>query len=126
MDFKHSAKDPVTPSIVTPDLDVQASLSITENLEAGFINVNGNFTGDAFPSTEAFITDQSGTRLLLGAHKERGGLGSLFFENKRSTFNVNMRINIDGKGNFTGVVYDGKSYTLEAWDKYIQSNFNQK
>jgi len=126
LDFKHSAKDPITPGFVTPELDVQSHLSISENLEEGFINVTGQFSGDAFPSTEAFITDQSGeTRLLLGAHKEQGGLGKLFGENKRPTFNVNMRVNIDANGNFTGVVQGDKTYTVEQWNNKVEDDFNK-
>jgi RHS repeat-associated protein len=127
LDFKHSAKDPITPSLVTPDLDVQASLNITEDLDNGILNVSGTFTGDAFPSTEAFITDQSGeTNLLLGAHKEQGGIGKLFGENKRPTFSVNMQVNIDSKGNFTGVTQGDKTYTVKEWNKHVQSTFNNQ
>ena len=126
LDFKHSAKDPITPSLVTPDLDVQASLNITEDLDNGILNVTGEFTGDAFPSTEAFITDQSGkTNLLLGAHKEKGGLEKLFGENKRPTFSVNMQVNIDSKGNFTGVTQGDKTYTVQEWNKHVQDTFNK-
>ncbi|MGY0408755.1 MAG: RHS repeat domain-containing protein, partial [Polaribacter sp.] len=126
LDFKHSAKDPITPSLFTPDLDVQASLNITEDLDNGVLNVSGTFTGDAFPSTEAFITDQSGkTNLLLGAHKEVGGIGKLFGENKRPTFSVNMQVNIDSKGNFTGVTQGDKTYTVQEWNKHVQDTFNK-
>ena len=126
LDFKHSAKDPITPSLVTPDLDVQASLNITEDLDNGILNVTGEFTGDAFPSTEAFITNQSGkTNLLLGAHKEKGGLEKLFGENKRPTFSVNMQVNIDSKGNFTGVTQGDKTYTVQEWNKHVQDTFNK-
>jgi len=55
LDFKHSAKDPITPGFVTPDLDVLAGLDIIENLDAGLLSVTGIFTGDAFPSTENFL-----------------------------------------------------------------------
>jgi hypothetical protein len=122
--FKHSAKDPITPRFATPDLDVQANLSITENLKAGYVTIKGNFTGDAFPSTEAFITDQSGgTKLFLGAHKEQGGLRNLFGENRRSTFSVNMKVNIDNKGNFTGVTQGKNTYTVDDWNKRVQDGF---
>ncbi len=125
LDFKHSAKDPITPSLFTPDLDVQASLNLTEDLDNGILNVTGTFSGDAFPSTEAFITDQSGkTNLLLGAHKEQGGLGNLFGENTRPTFSVNMQVNIDNKGNFTGVTQGDKTYTVKEWNTHVQSTFN--
>lgn len=125
VDFKHSAKDPITPGIVTPDLDVQASIEVIEDLEAGALNVSARFTGDGFPSTEAFITDQSGKgKVLLGAHKEKGGLGKLFGENKRPTFNVNLLITIDKDGNFTGVQHNNKTYTVEEWNKKVKKSFN--
>jgi RHS repeat-associated protein len=127
LDFEHSAKDPITPSLVTPDLDVQASLDVIENLGedgSGLLSVTGRFTGDAFPSTEAFITDQSGeTQLLLGAHKEEGGLGKLFGENKRPTFTVNMMINVDKNGNFTGVTQGDKTYTVKEWNQKVKDEF---
>lgn len=124
LDFAHSAKDPITPSLVTPDLDVQASLDIIENLEGGMVSVTGKFSGDAFPSTEAFITDQSGkTNLLLGAHKEQGGLPNLFGENKRPTFTVNMIINIDKNGNFVGVTQGNKTYAVEEWNDHVKKSF---
>lgn len=68
--FHYWAKDPVTPDIVTPNLDVHSNFSITENLKTGTLYVNATFTRDVFPSTEAFITDQSGAKLFLGARKE--------------------------------------------------------
>ena len=125
LDFADSAKDPITPGLVTPDLDVQANLNITEDLDNGVLNVTGTFTGDAFPSTEAFITDQSGkTNLLLGAHKEQGGISKLFGENKRPTFSVNMQVNIDKNGNFTGVTQGDKTYTVKQWNTHVQETFN--
>jgi hypothetical protein len=30
---------------------------------------------------------------------------------------INVRINIDSKGNFTGVVFGGKTYTVAEWNK---------
>lgn len=44
--------------------------------------VNASFTGDKFPSNEAFIHDQSGYKLFLGARKDEGGVGDLFGGNK--------------------------------------------
>ncbi|WP_231596112.1 RHS repeat domain-containing protein [Sphingobacterium endophyticum] len=122
-EFKHSAKDPVTPGLITPDLDVQGKLSITENLKEGTLSINGAFSGDAFPSTEAFITDQSGARLLLGAHQEEGGLRKLFGENNRPTFSVNMTVRLDGDGNFKEVTSGKKTYSMDEWTKHVQNTF---
>ncbi|PRD47204.1 hypothetical protein C5745_12425 [Sphingobacterium haloxyli] len=60
------------------------------------------------------ITDQSGTRLLLGAHKEKGGLRILFGENNRPTFSVNMSVALDSDGNFKEVTSGKKTYSLDA------------
>lgn len=126
--FSYSAKDPVTPGLFTPELDIHSNFSITENLKTGILYVNATFTGDVFPSTEAFITDQSGAKLFLGARKETGGIGDLYGDNKESLFKVNMQIKFDAKGNFKGV-YDpatDKVISPEAWNKRIQANWDKK
>jgi RHS repeat-associated protein len=126
-DFSHSGKDPITPEFVTPALDVHASLSFTENLKNGTLTINGSITGDKFPSTEAFITDQSGkTQLFLGAKKEDGGVSDLFGDNKKDLFSVNMVVTFDAKGNFTGVKQGDKTYTVEEWNKKVQDEFGKK
>ncbi|MEW6774624.1 MAG: hypothetical protein AB1304_11610 [Bacteroidota bacterium] len=125
-DFSHSGKDPITPQWATPALDVHASLSITEDLENGILNVSGSFTGDKFPSTEAFITDQSGkTKLFLGAKMETGGITDLYGDNKEKLFNVNMQIQIDKSGNFIGVKEGDKTYSVEEWNKKITEDTNK-
>lgn len=125
VEFSHTGKDPLTPEFATPALDVQASLTLTEDLEAGTLTVSGSITGDVFPSTEAFITDQSGEQnLLLGAFAEQGGLPNLVGDNKKPLFNVNMQVNIDSNGNFTGVTAGDKNYTVTEWNDYVKSQFN--
>jgi len=88
------------------------------------LSITGQFTGDAFPSTEVFIEDQGGNRLLIGAHKERGGLLNFFGENKRPTFNVNMMIEYGDNGVFTRIHEGGETYTPQQWEKEVQSRFN--
>lgn len=61
-------------------------------------------SGDQFPSTEAFVTDQSGkNKVFLGAQQEQGGIGDLYGDNDKPLFKVNIQIQFDSKGNFTGV-----------------------
>jgi hypothetical protein len=123
-DFIHSGKDPITPDAITPALDVHSSLSITENLDKGVLSINGSFTGDSFPSTEAFIVDQSGNgKVFLGAQKEQGGLLNLYGDNKEPLFKVNIQVQFDSKGNFTGVQQGDKKYTVDEWNKYVQGGF---
>ena len=77
-------------------------------------------SGDVFPSTEAFISDQSGAKLFLGARKETGGVGDLFGDNKKPLFTVDMQIKFDGKGNFTGVQQGDKLINVADWNKHIK------
>lgn len=113
LDFSHSGKDPITPQFATPALDVHASLTFKEDLKNGALSITGSFTGDKLPSTEAFITDQSGkTQLFLGETKEEGGLGNLYGDNKESLFKVNIVVTFDTKGNFTRVKQGDKTYRL--------------
>ncbi len=122
LDFSHSGKDPLTPQWATPALDVHANLTFKEDLEKGTLNITGSFTGDEFPSTEAFIIDQSGKgKLFLGARMESGGVGDLFGDNKESLFNVNMEVQIDKNGNFTGVKEGDKSYSVGEWNQRVQN-----
>ncbi|MEX2345023.1 MAG: hypothetical protein WD604_05375 [Balneolaceae bacterium] len=125
LDFAHSGKDPLTYEPATPALDVQAGLSFTEDLKNGVLTINGSFTGNSFPSSEAFIVDQSGNaKVFLGAKKEQGGLLNLMFSGKdNSLFKVNMQIQFDDKGNFTGVTYDGKDYMIDEWNRRVQEGF---
>jgi hypothetical protein len=125
-DFSHSGKDPITPSFLTPALDVHAGLSFKEDMKNGTLSITGSFKGDKFPSTEAFVTDQSGkTKLFLGAQMERGGIKDLVGDNKIPLFNVNMQVNFDKKGNFTGVQAGKEKYSVEDWNKKVQTDFNR-
>lgn len=125
-DFSHSGKDPLTPGFATPALDVHAALSFNEDMKNGVLTITGSFTGDKFPSTEAFVTDQSGkTKLFLGAQMENGGIGDLYGDNKKPLFNVNMHVKFDVKGNFTGVQVLKASYTVAEWNKKVQEDFKK-
>lgn len=125
-DFSHSGKDPLTPQVATPALDVHAGLSFSEDIKKGVLSVTGSFTGDSFPSTEAFITDQSGkTKVFLGAQMEQGGVGDLYGDNKQPLFNVNMQVNFDNKGNFTGVTQGKTNYSVSDWNKKVQEDFKK-
>lgn len=123
--FSHEAKDPLTPGFITPDADLNASLSFSEDLENGILYISGSFTGDTFPSAEAFIQDQSGRNLFLGASFERGNILSLFFENNKSKFDVHMQVLFDLNGNFTGVRQGQNTYSVEEWNQKVQSSFNK-
>lgn len=123
--FSHAGKDPLTPGLFTPDLNVQGGLTLTEDLKNGVLSIEGSFTGTSFPSTEAFIVDQSGNvKVFFGASKEQGGLLNMVGNGEgNSLFKVNMQIRFDDKGNFTGVTHDGKDYTIDEWNTRVQEGF---
>ena len=125
--FHYWGKDPVTPGFATPELDVHGTIAITESITKygnGSLFINGTFTGDKFPSTEAFIVDQSGkTKLFLGAKLEQGGVSDLYGDNKQDLFKVDIQVKFDRKGNFTAVIQDGKTYTVDEWNKRVQAQF---
>ncbi len=99
---------------------------MSEDLENGILSITGSFSGDKFPSTEAFVVDQSGnTKVFLGAKMEDGGLHSLVGDSKKPLFNVNMQIMFNDKGNFTGVKQGDQTYSIKDWNKKVQTDFNK-
>lgn len=121
--FSHEAKDPVTPGFITPDLDLNGQLLMNEDKENGTLSILGSFTGDTFPSAEAFITDQSKNNLFLGASMETGGVHSLFGENKSRKFNVSMQVLFNSEGNFIGVKQGDRIFSVQEWNQQIQDSF---
>jgi RHS repeat-associated protein len=125
VELHYWGKDPI-PGIVTPNLDVHADIEIIESMKkdgTGTLYVGGTFTGDKFPSTEAFIADQAGNKVFLGAKYEEGGVGDLFGDNKQDLFKVDLRLRFDKKGNFTAVIQGGKTYTVEQWNAKVRREF---
>jgi RHS repeat-associated protein len=123
--FHYWAKDPITPQLVTPALDVHGYLQLNEDLDKGVLSIWGYFKGDTFPSTEAFVIDQSGNKLFLGAHKEQGSVLTLYGDSQTPIFNFDMQVKFDDKGNFTGVIQGDKTISVENWNKDIQESFNK-
>lgn len=124
--FSHSGKDPITPGFITPELNVHAALVFNEDLKNGVLSISGHFIGDVFPSTEAFITDQSGkTNLFLGAQMENGGVTDLYGDNNKPLFSVNIQIQFDKKGNFTGVTSNGQKYSVDEWNNRVSTFFKK-
>nr|WP_315176519.1 DUF6443 domain-containing protein [uncultured Flavobacterium sp.] len=114
----YTAKDPITPPSVTPEIDMHSTISISENSKTGTVSVSASIVGDSFPSTEAFMQDASGKNgVFIGASMEQGGLPDLYGDNKNTLIEANFQITTDGKGNFTGVKQGDKSYSIEDWNK---------
>jgi RHS repeat-associated protein len=118
--------DPI-PGYVTPEVDVYANISISESITKfgnGTLSIAGTFSGDQYPSTEAFVVDQSGkTKVFLGAKFEDGGLKDTYGDNRTPLFKVDFRIKFDRKGNFIAVIQDGRTFTIEEWNKRVRAQF---
>jgi RHS repeat-associated protein len=128
VNMDYNGKFPITPSAMTPDIDMHSSIAIKETVSKfgdGVLSVSGNVSGDRFPSTEAFIVDQSGkNKVFLGAKFQEGDpVKDLWGDQKNKLMNVDLQIKFDKKGNFTAVISGGKTYSIEAWNKKIEAQF---
>jgi hypothetical protein len=114
--------NPLTPAILTPDIDVNSTFSISEDLDKGILSINANIKGDKFPSAEAFITDQSGNSVFIGVSSLSGDvLTSLWGKNYRNMIDASFNVTIDNQGTFTGVMVEDRSFTLDQWNKYFET-----
>lgn len=100
-----------------PDIAVNSSVTLTENDKEGYVDVSVNLSSKQFPATEATIADSKGQSIFLTGAAAYGSAMDL--ENGKVTpaASVTLRINIDSKGNFTGVTFGNKTYTIGAWNK---------
>lgn len=122
-----SGANPLTPGAVTPDIDVKSSLNLVENLKEGTLTVSANMKGDAFPSAEMFIGDTKGQQVMLSTSGYEGNpFVSLPGDNNRPMGTANLTININEKGEFTGVTVgagkDAKTYSVAEWNKAMTAN----
>lgn len=114
----YTAKDPITPQLLTPQIDMHPIISISENSKTGVVSVSASIVGDSYPSTEAFMQDASGKNgVFIGVSMEQGGLLDLAGDNRNTLINTSFQITTDGKGNFTGVQQGDKTYTIGDWNK---------
>lgn len=115
------AKDPVTPQLFTPALDVHAQFSLTAYEESGILRVKINVIGDLFPSVEVLIVNPGLIRenILLGAHMEKGGLPDLFLDNCYQLITADLDLELDKSGGFMGVRHKLRPYTINAWNQEV-------
>ncbi|MCY3774268.1 MAG: hypothetical protein OXG98_19865 [Gemmatimonadetes bacterium] len=102
-----------------PNIDVFSDFTITES--DGLLSISGSIKGDNFPATEAFITDPSGQNVFIGVGVSEGNaLNMLPGENRRNITSFRFGITTDSDGNFTGVRYNGKDYSINEWNKLFE------
>ncbi len=117
---EYAGANPFIPG--SPDIDVFSSLSVVEDTKNGTVTISGALTGDNFPSTEAFVQDASGASLFLGVGFYEGNpFSSLGGKNRRNITEFNLTIHTNKDGNFTGVSFNDKRYTLEEWNSFFEN-----
>lgn len=108
--------NPLVPG--SPDINVKTNFTITENTKAGLLSISVSQAGDRFPAVETFIKDTSGNALFIGVSPYEGGVMKLNGDNNnRTMMSNNFTVTIDKSGNFTGVVKNGHTYSVAAWNK---------
>ena len=112
----------IKPSFLSPDIDVKSSIKLTENLEKGILSVDATMKGDHFPAAEMLIGDSKGQQVMAIASSAIGDpFESLPGDNNRAMGAAQFDIKINEKGEFTGVVQGGKTYTIADWNKMMTS-----
>ncbi len=102
-----------------PNIDVFSDFTITES--DGLLSISGSLKGDNFPATEAFITDPIGQNVFIGVGVSKGNPWTrLRGENRRDVSSFDFGITTDRDGNFTGVRYNGKDYSLSEWNRRFE------
>jgi RHS repeat-associated protein len=99
-----------------PPIAVSSSITLSENDKEGYVDATVNLSGKQFPATEATIGDSKGQSIFLTGSAATGTVMNLEKGTKELS-SVSVRITIDNKGNFTGVVFGGKTYTVDDWNK---------
>ncbi len=125
------------PLLPSPAIDISTSFDILENKENSTLTIKGVVSGDAFPSTEGIVQDESGQTLFLGAEPFAPGTspynalwdGEWFkppwednVENV-DLFEVDITIHLDDDGNFTGVTNNltNEFFFLDEWNETFEN-----
>ena len=129
VDLLYSTYNPLTPKSLTPSVDVNSRFVLDYNETKNTLNIAYTIKGDGYPSTEAFIEDQSNNRLFLGANKEQGSPGSkLNGGAEELQFTGNISVGLDENGNFKNVTSGSgenrQTYSIQEWNKKIQNDFD--
>jgi len=103
-----------------PPIVVRSTISLQENKDAGTLSVSMNISSKAFPATEAMIADKSGTKVFLAGAAAYGG-GKDLYNRSGPVWKINMTILINGKGQFQGVMFAGKKYSIAGWNQLFTS-----
>ena len=109
----------------SPNINTKGDIGITHKdlgEEGSIISFSGKIFGDNFPANETFITDQNGVGIFLGVSGAEGNpFFSLFGDNNdRDMSSFSISVSFDQNGNATGVIYNGKTYSIQDWNKQFE------
>ncbi len=108
--------------VLSPDIDVKTKFSITENTKTGRLDILAVQYGDRFPAAETFIQDTKGNALFIGVSPYDGNpFTSLPGDNNRPMMTANFTVTIDNRGVFTGIKMGNIIYSVQEWNKMMQS-----
>lgn len=97
----YETKNPLTPAWFTPTVDVDAGYSIRYNKNENAWDLSFSGKSDGYPSTETFIEDPCGNRIMLGFMYEKNSPGKeLWGAADTEVFNGHVKINLDENYNF--------------------------
>lgn len=107
------------------DIDLHTNLNVeVSDIDGGnqLLTISGKVGGDTFPNAEAFVSDAEGNSVWLGAFltADEPTLGPFFTlagDRNRTMLEINANIVTDKNGIFTGVQVNGKTISLEQWNK---------
>ncbi len=120
-DTQVQGSNPLVPG--SPNIDVDGHFNVYEDLANGRLTIESRFTGDNFPNTEAFVTDNRGTSVFLSVAKYEGSPLSLMGENhNRLIMQSNIQISLSQNGAFTGITSNGRTYTPSQWNNFVRQN----
>jgi RHS repeat-associated protein len=97
--------DPISPIIDQP-IVWTGTVTIDNHITEGYINVAYNYTGKGFPAFEAFLEDEKGTKIFIGAHVSPGKdniVQALSGPEVAVSQTRNLKIATDQNGNFHGI-----------------------
>lgn len=118
-----ASHNPLVPG--SPDIDVHTNFVLTEDDQAGTLNVSASQTGDAFPAAETFIGDTKGNQLFIGVSPADAGTTGPYTQlpgdNNRPMMTANFTVTMDSNGVFTGVKQGDKTYNIADWNKMNQN-----
>jgi len=99
----YETQNPLTPSLITPTVDVDAGFVMNYDEKANSIVMGFYGKSDGYPSTEAFIEDASGQRIMLGYSYEKGTPGEKLWGNADTeVFRGVAVVKLDENKNFKG------------------------